>query len=49
MDLATRKGGKVVATGQIVVAADGKSRTVTIHQSDSMGKKVTSMAVYDKQ
>ena len=49
MDLATRKGGKVVATGQIVVAADGKSRTVTIHQNDSMGKKATSTAVYDKQ
>lgn len=49
LDLSTRKGGKVVVTGQIVVAADGKSRTVTIHQTDSMGKKVTSTAVYDKR
>ena len=49
MDLTTRKGGKVTATGQIVVAADGKSRTVTIKSADSMGKTATSTAVYDKQ
>jgi len=49
LDLTTKKGGKVVVTGRIVVAADGKSRTVTTHQADSSGKKVTSTAVYDKQ
>ncbi len=49
MDLTTRKGGKVTATGRIVVAADGKSRTVTIKSADSMGKTATSTAVYDKQ
>jgi hypothetical protein len=49
LELTTKKGGKVVATGRIVVAADGKTRTVTIHQADSMGKTVTSTALYDKQ
>jgi hypothetical protein len=49
MDLTTKKGGKVVATGRIEVAADGKSRTVTVEGVDSMGKKVKSTAVYDKQ
>ncbi len=48
MDLTTRKGGKVTATGRIVVAADGKSRTVAIKSADSMGKTATSTAVYDK-
>src|SRR5271166_6765215 len=47
--LSTKKGGKVAATGRIVVAADGKSRAVTITSADSMGKTVTSTAVYDKQ
>lgn len=49
MELTTRKGGKVTATGRIVIAADGKSRTVTISGTDSMGMAVKSMAVYDKQ
>ena len=45
----SKKGGKVVVTMDIVVAADGKSRTVTSHGTDSKGKKYTSVAVYDKQ
>ncbi len=49
MDLTTKKGGKVTATGHIVVAADGKSRTVTIKSADSMGMTSISTAVYDKQ
>jgi len=49
MDLTTKKGGKVVATGHIEVAADGKSRTVKVEGVDSMGKKVKSTAVYEKQ
>jgi len=43
------KGGKVILTGRIVVAADGKSRTVTVSGTDSKGTKFTSTAVYDKQ
>jgi hypothetical protein len=44
-----KKGGKVTISGRIVVSADGKSRTVTISGSDSMGMKMSSTAVYDKQ
>jgi hypothetical protein len=42
-----KKGGKVVLTGKIVVAADGKSRTVTSWSMKGK-KKVASTAVYDK-
>jgi len=44
-----KKGGKVTASGRVVVAADGKSRTVTVSGTDPKGKKFTSTAVYDKQ
>lgn len=44
-----KKGGKTTITGTVVVSADGKSRTVTVSGTDSMGMKVTSTAVYDKQ
>ena len=47
--LTVKKGGKVTVTGRIVVAADGKSRTVTTSGTDPKGNKVTNMAVYDKQ
>jgi len=46
---AVKKEGKVTVTGRVVVAADGKSRTVTVEGTDSKGNKVTSTAVYDKQ
>jgi hypothetical protein len=48
-ELTNKKAGKVVATGRIVVSADGMSRTVTVTGTDSMGMKVTYTAVYDKQ
>jgi hypothetical protein len=44
-----KKDGKVTLTGRIVVSADGKTRTVTTTGADSSGKKVTNIAVYDKQ
>ena len=43
------KDSKVTLTGRVVVAADGKSRTVTVSGTDSKGKKFTSTSVYDKQ
>jgi len=46
---ANKKDGKVTLSGKIVVAADGKSRTVTVSGIDASGKNVTSTAVYDKQ
>ena len=47
-DITTWKDGKMVWSGRIAVAADGKSRTVTINGTDEKGKKFTSKAVYDK-
>ena len=44
-----KKAGKVNTTGRVVVSADGKTRTVTLHATDSSGKKVSSTSVYDKQ
>ena len=44
-----KKDGKVTTSGRIVIAADGKTRTVTLDSSDSTGKKTHSEAVYDKQ
>ena len=47
-DITTWKDGKMVWSGRITVAADGKSRTVTINGTDKKGKKFSSKAVYDK-
>jgi len=47
--LTAKKGGKVTLTGRIVVAADGKSRTVTTTGTDAKGKKFSTSTVYDKQ
>jgi hypothetical protein len=44
-----KKNAKVIGTGQIVVSADGKSRTVTINGTTPKGKKFKNVAVYDKQ
>jgi hypothetical protein len=49
LELTVKKDGKVTTTGRIVVAADGKSRTVSTTATDSKGKRVKSTAVYDKQ
>src|SRR5713101_8788092 len=40
--LTVKKSGKVTVTGQVVVSADGKSRTVTVNGTDAKGKKTTS-------
>jgi hypothetical protein len=47
-DITAMKDGKMVWNGRITVAADGKSRTVTINGTDANGKKVKGKAVYDK-
>jgi hypothetical protein len=49
LDLTEKKGGKVVITGKIVVAPDGKSRTLTLSGTDAKGRKFKTVAVYDKQ
>jgi hypothetical protein len=48
-ELTNKKAGKVVATGRIVISADGKTRTVTVSGTNPKGEKVTSSAVYDKE
>lgn len=49
LTLTGKKGGKVTLTGRIVVSKDGKTRTVTTTATNAQGKKVTNVAVYDKQ
>jgi hypothetical protein len=46
---ANKKNGKVRVTGQIVISADGKSRTITVTGTTPKGKKFKNVAVYDKQ
>jgi hypothetical protein len=49
LNFTVKKGGKTTVTGQIVVAADGKSRTVTASGTNPKGKKFKNISVYDKQ
>src|SRR5438132_7922909 len=44
-DITTWKDGKIVWSGRIAVAADGKSRTVTLSGTDEKGKKFSSRSV----
>jgi len=47
-DITAMKDGKMNWSGRITVAADGKSRTVTVNGTDAKGKKFSGKAVYDK-
>jgi hypothetical protein len=47
--MTVKKGGAVTVTGQIVVSADDKTRTVSTSGTDAKGKAFTSTGVYDKQ
>jgi hypothetical protein len=49
LEVTATKGGKVTLAGRIVIAPDGKSRTLSVTGTDASGKKVTSTIVYDKQ
>jgi hypothetical protein len=46
---ANKKNGKVRVTGQVVISADGKTRTVTINGTTPKSKRFKNVAVYDKQ
>ncbi len=48
-DITAMKDGKMVWNGRITVAADGKSRTVTLNGTGADGKKFSGKAVYDKE
>jgi hypothetical protein len=43
------RGMQVVATSRRVVSADGRLMTITTRSTDSSGKKVTSVGVYEKE
>jgi hypothetical protein len=49
LEFTAKRAGKVVVTGKVVIAADGKTRTVTTTATDSSGKQITNTGVYDKQ
>jgi hypothetical protein len=49
MELTITKGGKVTLSGLVVVAGDGKTRTLTTNGIDAEGRKVQRIFVYDKQ
>jgi hypothetical protein len=48
IEMVSKKHGKTVGDGTIVVAADGKTRTVTSTMLNAKGVKVTSTLAYDK-
>jgi hypothetical protein len=49
MTFMVKKGDKTTITGRIVIAADGKSRTVSASGMDAKGMKMSTTTVYDKQ
>ena len=49
LEFTGKKGGKVTVTGRVVVAADGKTRTVTAKAADAKGNMISTTTVYDKQ
>ncbi len=49
LELTVWNHGRVMATGRIMVSADGKSRTATISGTTPKGKVFKNVAVYDKQ
>ena len=49
LNMISKKGGKVVSQGRIVVSADGKSRVVTLNGTTAKGKRFTNTAVYNKE
>ncbi len=48
-ELKSTKDGKVIATGSIVVAPDGKSRVVTVTMTGEDVKKTTGKLAYTKE
>jgi len=49
LDMANKKSSKVTTTGHIVVSANGKTRTLHLTGTDSSGKKVSGVSMYEKQ
>ena len=49
LEITNKKGGKATTSGRIVVSKDGKTRTLHLTGTDSSGKKVSGLSIYDKQ
>jgi hypothetical protein len=49
LELSNKKDGKVVDTGRVVLADNGKSRTLTTKGTDPKGNKTSSTQVFDKE
>lgn len=49
LEAVAKKGGKITTTQKNVVAADGKSRTVTTAGTNPQGEKVNNVAVYERK
>jgi hypothetical protein len=49
LDITSKKGGKVANTAHVVVSADGKTRAVNLSSTDSSGKKLSGVSIYNKQ
>jgi hypothetical protein len=47
--IAAKKGGKATTTSQVVISADGKTRTNTQTGVDGQGKPVKNTLVYERQ
>jgi len=47
--LTRKKGGKVVQTATRAVSSDGKTMTVTTTGTDERGRKINTVAVFEKQ
>ena len=48
LEMVSKKEGKTVGEGTIVVSPDGKTRTVKSTMTNAKGEKVTSTLAYDK-
>ena len=49
LEVVNKKAGKVTTTQTNVIAADGKTRTVTTTGTDAQGRKINNVAIYDRQ
>ena len=49
LDITFNKGGKVALTVHSGVSADGKTRMINMKGTDTQGKSVDAVVVYDKQ
>jgi hypothetical protein len=49
LDLTSKKSGKATNSGRVVVSKDGKTRTLHLTATDSSGKKVSGVSMYNKQ